>query len=126
MFASFNNFKRKSRNLFFNDKEAYEGTNRKVCFNSLELLNTSKGFRANIMFNMKAQNTPVVIPNMVTTQTISELVGHKISNLKILIKPNKVSISCKAYKYSFGAKGKTLTEAIYFLSERIRLDRYFA
>jgi hypothetical protein len=75
---------------------------------------------------MKAKQNQVVLPQEVTTQSISQFLGHKVYNLKIVFTPKKVSISCKAYQHNFGAKGKTLSEAVYFLSERIRLDRYFA
>ena len=75
---------------------------------------------------MKAQTNLVVLPQEVTTQSISQFLGHKVSNLKVIFTPKKVTISCKAYQHSFGAKGKTLSEAVYYLSERIRLDRYFA
>ncbi len=75
--------------------------------------------------NAQTQNV-VVLPEVVTTQTITQVLGHKVSNLKINFTTKKVSISCRAYQHNFGAKGKTLSEAIYYLSERIRLDRYFA
>ena len=75
---------------------------------------------------MNAKTQTAVQPQEVCTQTISQSLGHKVSNLKITFTQKKVSICCRAYQHSFGAKGKTLSEAVYDLSERIRLDRSFA
>lgn len=89
---------------------------------------TPKGKLAYIKITnkMNAKQNQVELPQVVTTQSISQFLGHKIQNLKVVFTSTKVSISCKAYQHNFGAKGKTLSEAVYYLSERIRLDRYYA
>ena len=63
---------------------------------------------------------PVEFPQ----KTVNALLGVQVGKLVVRYYTKKVSVSCRYQGQNYGSAGKDLYQALYFISERIKLNQF--